>query len=81
VDTNPPIGIMALWPFSPAYYKFPWPIFMDIGRTLTWTTVLHNAVAGAWEATLLLPLLWAAWRWRSRRLGGPAWREGSRASR
>ena len=81
MDTNPPIGIMAFWPFSSAYYKFPWPIFMDIGRTLTWTTVIHNVVAGAWEAALLLPLLWAAWRWRSARLGGPAWREGSRASR
>jgi len=81
VDTPPPIGILALWPFSSAYWKFPWPIFMDIGRTLTWTTVVHDAVAGAWEATVLLPLLWVAWRWRSRRLGGPAWREGSRASR
>src|SRR5262245_8121745 len=26
-DTNPPIGIMAFWPFSREYYKFPWPVF------------------------------------------------------
>ena len=81
VDTHPPIGIMALWPFSTGYYKFPWPIFLDIGRTLTWTTVAHDAVAGAWEALVLLPLLWFVWRRRAARLGGALWHEGSRASR
>jgi membrane-bound metal-dependent hydrolase YbcI (DUF457 family) len=81
VDTHPPIGILALWPFSSAYYKVPWPIFMDIGRTLEWATVAHNAIAGAWEAALLLPVLWVAWRWRSRRLEGAPWHEGSRANR
>ena len=81
VDTHPPIGILALWPFSSSYYKFPWPIFMDIGRTLSWTGLVHNAVAGAWEAVVLLPMLWAAWRWRLKRLGGSPWHEGSKASR
>lgn len=67
-DTSPPIGLMALWPWRDAHYKFPWPLFMDIGRTLDATTVRHNLVAIAWEAFLLVPLLWAALLYRSRRL-------------
>ena len=67
-DTSPPIGLMALWPGSDAHYKFPWPLFMDIGRTLDATTVRHNLVAVAWEAFLLVPLLGAALHYRSRRL-------------
>ncbi|HKC10546.1 MAG TPA: metal-dependent hydrolase [Vicinamibacteria bacterium] len=69
VDTNPPIGIMALWPLSQGYFKVPWPIFLDIGRTLEWATVRHNILAAAWEAVVLSPLLAAAWRFRSRRMG------------
>ena len=65
VDTNPPIGIMALWPFSQGFYKFPWPIFLDIGRTLDWNTVRHDALALAWEAALLCPLLVLVWRHRT----------------
>jgi membrane-bound metal-dependent hydrolase YbcI (DUF457 family) len=64
VDTNPPIGIMALWPFSSDFFKFPWPIFMDIGRTLTLHTVRHNALAVAWEAVSLSLLLVVCWRGR-----------------
>jgi membrane-bound metal-dependent hydrolase YbcI (DUF457 family) len=63
-DTHPPIGILALWPFSPAHYKFPWPIFLDIGRTLEWSTVRNNAIAALWEMVILLPILWTAWRVR-----------------
>jgi membrane-bound metal-dependent hydrolase YbcI (DUF457 family) len=67
-DTSPPIGLMALWPWSDAHYKFPWPLFMDIGRTLDGTTLRHNLVAVAWEALLLVPLLGSALLYRSRRL-------------
>mgnify|MGYP003296406768 CR=1 FL=1 len=56
VDTHPPIGLMALWPLSSDYYKFPWPLFLDVGRTLSWSTALHDLVAVAWETALLLPL-------------------------
>ena len=80
VDTNPPIGLLALWPFSHAYWKSPVPLFLDIGRTLTWATMRHNAVAGAWECAVLVPLLLACWRYKSRQLGGLSWREASRAS-
>jgi membrane-bound metal-dependent hydrolase YbcI (DUF457 family) len=80
VDTNPPIGIMALWPFSHGYYKSPILIFLDIGRTLDWTAVRHNSLAVAWECVVLIPLLLLAWRHRVRHLGRGTWREGSRAS-
>jgi membrane-bound metal-dependent hydrolase YbcI (DUF457 family) len=64
VDTHPPIGIMALWPFSGGFFKFPWPIFMDIGRTLDLHTVRHNTLAVGWEAVSLSALLVLAWRKR-----------------
>lgn len=67
LDTHPPIGLMALWPFTQGYYKVPWPIFMDIGRTLDWKTVRHDALALAWEAALLCPLLVVIWRARTGR--------------
>lgn len=69
-DTNPPLGLMALWPWSREFYKFPWPIFLDVGRTLTWETLRNNVLAASWEAVVLLPLFSLAWRLRGRRLGG-----------
>jgi membrane-bound metal-dependent hydrolase YbcI (DUF457 family) len=80
VDTNPPIGLLALWPFSTRYYKFSWPIFMDIGRTLDWHTIRHDTVAALWETILLGPIVVWAWRWRTRGTGAGQWREGSKAS-
>jgi hypothetical protein len=68
-DTHPPIGLMALWPVSSGYFKFSWPVFMDIGRTLEWETIRHNAVAVAWETVLLLPPLLLSWRHRLREAG------------
>jgi hypothetical protein len=57
---------MALWPATSAYFKFPWPLFSDIGRTLAWETIRHDAAAVAWETLLLLPLLLVCWRRRLR---------------
>ena len=31
-DTTPPLGIMALWPFSGDFYLSPVPVFMGISR-------------------------------------------------
>jgi membrane-bound metal-dependent hydrolase YbcI (DUF457 family) len=67
-DTNPPIGIMALWPWSDDFYKVPWPIFLDIGRRLDVETLVHNLVAAAWEGVVLVPVLWAALRYRAWKL-------------
>ena len=67
LDTHPPIGLLALWPFADGHYKVPWPLFMDIGRTLDWKTVRHDALALAWEAILLCPLLVIVWRARTGR--------------
>jgi membrane-bound metal-dependent hydrolase YbcI (DUF457 family) len=64
-DTHPPIGLMALWPLSRGYYKFPWPVFMDIGRTLTWETAFHDALAMAWETALVAPVVLLLWRLRA----------------
>jgi len=80
LDTHPPIGLMALWPFSDAYYKSPFLLFLDIGRTLDWTAVKHNTVSAAWECVVLVPALLAAWRYRTRHLEMPPWREGSKAN-
>jgi membrane-bound metal-dependent hydrolase YbcI (DUF457 family) len=72
VDTHPPIGLMVLWPVSSGYFKWPWPLFLDIGRTLNWRTVRHDTVAVAWELGILCPVLIAAFRVRARRRAG-AW--------
>lgn len=69
VDTHPPIGLMALWPFSTAHFNSPWPLFLDIGRTLEWGTVRHDALAMAWEAALLGSCLALGRRLRASRRG------------
>ncbi len=66
-DTNPPLGLMALWPLSDGWFHSPWPLFLDIGRTLELHTIGHNALAAAWEVLLLAPLLWLAARSRRAR--------------
>ena len=65
-DSHPPIGLLALWPFDPGYYKSPVPLFLDIGRTLDMRTLRHDSLALAWEAFVLCPLLVATWRLRTR---------------
>lgn len=69
-DTHPPIGLMALWPLSQGYFKFAWPVFLDVGRSLTWETLRHNVLAVAWETALLLPLLVVCVRYRLRATAG-----------
>lgn len=66
VDTHPPIGLMALWPLRLDYYKLPWPVFLDIGRTLEWKTLWHDGIAVGWEVAVLSPLLVLVWRTRTR---------------
>src|SRR3954470_5529459 len=56
-DSSPPIGIMALWPFSRNYYESPWHIFMAISRRYWlpefWT---YNLRALGRELLILVPL-------------------------
>ncbi len=56
-DSSPPIGIMALWPFSHQYYESPWHVFMAISRRYWlpefWTV---NLIALGRELLILVPL-------------------------
>lgn len=56
-DSSPPIGIMALWPFSRDYYESHLHVFMAISRRY-WLTGFwaSNARALARELAILLPL-------------------------
>jgi membrane-bound metal-dependent hydrolase YbcI (DUF457 family) len=67
-DTTPPIGVMALWPFSRGYYEANLHVFMAISRRY-WLPgfVTHNLIAVVWELVLLgLPAA-LVWRWRRAR--------------
>jgi inner membrane protein len=57
-DARPPIGIMALWPFSDAHYISPATIFMRMHkRDLADVWQAHNLTAVAVELAWCLPLL------------------------
>jgi inner membrane protein len=57
-DTSPPIGIMALWPFSRDYYESHLHVFMAISRRYWlpefWT---YNLRALARELLILVPIV------------------------
>ena len=57
-DSSPPIGIMALWPFSQAYFESSLHVFPAVSRrvhqpALFWS---QNLKALCWELLLLGPL-------------------------
>ena len=56
-DSSPPIGIMALWPFSHEYFESTWHVFMAISRRYWlpefWTV---NLLALGRELLILVPL-------------------------
>ncbi len=67
-DTRPPIGIMALWPFTDAYYKASVEIFPAVSRRY-WESRfwVYNLHALAVEVIVLGPLALAVtWWWRRR---------------
>jgi len=66
-DTTPPIGVMALWPFSSEFYFANAYVFEAITRRY-WLDnfVTHNAWAVLKETLMLGPVAWAAW-WLARR--------------
>ncbi len=73
-DSSPPIGLMALWPFSRDYYESGLHFFAAISRRY-WLPGFwrQNIQAVAWELAVLLPIalaaLWRAWLSMGRTLG------------
>ena len=57
-DSSPPIGIMALWPFSRDHYESQLHVFMAISRRY-WLPEfwIGNLVALARELAILLPIV------------------------
>lgn len=66
-DDTPPLGVMALWPLTSAFYFADAFLFEAISRRY-WLPGFwaHNAWAVATEALMLGPLTAAALWWRSR---------------
>jgi membrane-bound metal-dependent hydrolase YbcI (DUF457 family) len=68
-DTRPPVGIMALWPVTHAYYKAGIEIFPPVSRRY-WEARfwLYNLRALVAELVILGPIAAAVlWRWRRAR--------------
>jgi hypothetical protein len=66
-DGTPPIGIMALWPWSDGFYESTLHLFAPIERRWWMPNFLsHNLAAAAREAVVLLPVVWFVW-WRGGR--------------
>jgi hypothetical protein len=76
-DTTPPIGVMALWPFSADYYFAHAYWFEAISRRTHlanfWS---HNLWAVAKEVVMLGPIACLAVWWRGRRPPGREWLAG-----
>lgn len=62
LDTSPPVGEMALWPFSDGFFASPVPVFYDIPRSFSAAAIRHNLMAVAIETAVLGPLAWLCWR-------------------
>ena len=68
-DSSPPIGIMALWPFSHEYFESPWHVFMAISRRY-WLPEFwrFNLLALGRELLILVPLALIVFAVRRRRI-------------
>jgi inner membrane protein len=67
-DTTPPIGLMALWPFSREYYESPWRIFMAVSRRYSWAGFwAYNFRVLVRELLILVPFVMLAAILRGRR--------------
>ena len=66
-DTNPPIGIMALWPFSSGYYTAPIPILLPVSRRFDWPYFWsHNLKVVSLEILVFGTIAVVAYFWRGR---------------
>lgn len=68
-DTRPPIGVMALWPFTHEYYKAAIEVFPPVSRKY-WESRFwrYNAHALVVEVLVLVPIAAAAVWWGRRRV-------------
>jgi membrane-bound metal-dependent hydrolase YbcI (DUF457 family) len=68
-DTTPPIGEMALWPLTRAYYESPLHLFPAISRRY-WVPEfwIYNLKALAIELAILGPVAWGVAVWRRRKV-------------
>ena len=62
LDTSPPIGEMALWPFSNRFFASSVSVFYDVPRSFVLEAIMHNALAVAIELVILGPVAWLCWR-------------------
>ena len=67
-DSTPPLGVMALWPFTREFYQSPVAVFMAISRRY-WLPEFYayNARALLREVVILGPAAWLIWKWTHRR--------------
>ena len=68
-DTSPPIGVMALWPFSREYYESNLQVFMAVSRRVWRPEIfwIQNLTALLRELLILVPQLVVIGWWRARR--------------
>ena len=61
-DSSAPRGLMALWPFSSAFYISDLDVFHSVDRRY-WREGFwrRNSIAGVRELLILMPLIVAAW--------------------
>ena len=73
-DDFPPLGVMALWPFSREFYFADAYVFATISRRY-WLDgfVMHNVIAVLRELVILLPFVGLAY-WFNRRGSRARWR-------
>ncbi len=69
LDTAAPFGLPLLWPFSHAYFCFPFSLFLNVERAMNLQILLswHNLLAISLEVVLTLPFLFTRWLARSGR--------------
>jgi len=63
VDTTPPYGIQALWPFNHTWYISGIGMFRGTARQhfFSLDSIRENALAVAQEIAILGPIAWVAW--------------------
>jgi hypothetical protein len=66
-DTTPPLGVMALWPFTREFYQSPFFVFMAISRRW-WLPGFYrqNGLAALRELLILAPIVGVIGRLRGR---------------